>query len=377
MLRNLLPFRHPRHRHDALDLDAECAGLLVPRQRRIVPGGADGGEVSRQCIEAGLDRRVRQELDHFPRLRLARRAPEDREARPARKGHPRPRRPVRSRQRRGHPEILLRRGEPAPELAQVPRTRHPHRDVSARELLVRVAELGVADDRRQILVEDPDVELGGRAEFGAREGAARAVLREKRGTLLQAEDRELLPLVGRQQERVRGRGLDLFHLPHRVAPLAPGPRPGRVARAGEKVPPVVENARVDVPGDPVDRSVVAARRPDARKIAFRRNGRRLRDAAVQGIERADASELRDPCVAELRDVRRGPTHEGRQELLVRRSPRDLLNHQMDTGVAPLEVGDEVAHDLSLAAHAPEPYGCAAVASASAAGDRRHERQEKR
>src|SRR5438067_110980 len=91
VLRNLLPFRNPRHRHDALGLDAECAGLLVPRQRRIVPGGADGGEVSRQCIEAGLHRRVRQELDHFPRFRLAVRAPEDREARPARKGHPWPR----------------------------------------------------------------------------------------------------------------------------------------------------------------------------------------------------------------------------------------------------------------------------------------------
>ena len=49
---------------------------------------------------------------------------------------------------------------------------------------------------------------------------------------------------------------------------------------------------------------------------------------------------------------------------------------MDSGILPLEVGDEVAHDLSLAPHAPEPHGCAAVVSARAAGDRRHEREEK-
>src|SRR6266566_3274735 len=117
------------------------------------------------------------------------------------------------------------------KLPEIPRARHPHRDVSAREFLVGVAELRVADDRRESFAVDPDVELRGRSELGAREGAARAVVREQRRTLLKAEDRELLPLVGGKQNRMGGGRLDSFHLPHRVAPLAPCPWRRRVTGA--------------------------------------------------------------------------------------------------------------------------------------------------
>ena len=48
---------------------------------------------------------------------------------------------------------------------------------------------------------------------------------------------------------------------------------------------------------------------------------------------------------------------------MRRRPRDLLDDDADARVAPLELRDEVADDLALAAHPPEAHGGAAFLSA--------------
>jgi hypothetical protein len=147
-------------------------------------------------------------------------------------------------------------------------------------------------------------------------------------------------------------------------------RGGSETRPGHQVGAIEENPRVHVPRDAVEGAVENVRLPHAGKIRGRRNRRRGRDPVVQLLERADRRKLRDPGVAELRQVGRGLSDEGGEQLLVRRRPRDLLDDEVQGRVLALEIRDEAFHVLALAPERPEnqrlPRRGAGTAAAGAA-----------
>src|SRR5207247_8619076 len=123
-----------------------------------------------------------------------------------------------------------------------------------RERLVDVPDLRVADHRGEVLPEEIRVEARRRGEGGLAEDAAGPIAGEETRALLQTQDRGLLPLVGRQQNRVRGRVLQGLDLPYRFVPRLPVPRRLVVSRPGEQVAAVVEDSVVAVPRDAVERA---------------------------------------------------------------------------------------------------------------------------
>jgi hypothetical protein len=302
------------------------------------------------------------------------RAAEDDEARAA--GHRQPR-AVGAGQRRRGPRRVHSGRQAARELAQVPRAGDEHGEAPAPEFLVEVRDLIVGDGRRQAIAEQPQVEIERAAELGRFERGARVVVGQHRRAGLQAEDHGLRPLVRRQQDReVAG----AFRAPdrlHGAPPLGPGRRHLAIARARQQVAAVEQHARVDVPGHAVNHVRDHVRVPDALEEVLGARLGRARDPRVQRLERVQRDELRNPRVAELRDVGRGAADVAREQLLVRRRPRDLLNFDLDAGVRALEVLDELRDDLALAAHRPEAqvHGLLPRAAAGAArgGERNAER----
>ena len=125
-----------------------CGPAGLPRARRSGPGRAA---------------RERNSMS-FQASSFERRGAEDGEARPARERRAGPVRLPRGRERRRHPEVLLRGRQAAPELPQVPGAGHPEREVPPRELLVDVADLRVADHRGQVFTEEVRVEARRRGE---------------------------------------------------------------------------------------------------------------------------------------------------------------------------------------------------------------------
>ena len=75
--------------------------------------------------------------------------------------------------------------------------------------------------------------------------------------------------------------------------------------------------------------------------------------AVERRQRIERDELRHPGIAEHGDVGRGVADVGREELLVRGGPRDLLDFDVDVGVLFLESGDELGEDFALSTHGPD------------------------
>jgi hypothetical protein len=55
----------------------------------------------------------------------------------------------------------------------------------------------------------------------------------------------------------------------------------------------------------------------------------------------------------LEDIGQRAPNERRQQLLVRRAPRDLLDPHAHAGVAALELGQQLLHDFAFATHRPE------------------------
>ena len=95
------------------------------------------------------------------------------------------------------------------------------------------------------------------------------------------------------------------------------------------------------------------------------------------VEGTDGSELRHPGVPHVREIGRGVADEGREELLVRRRKRDLLDDDVNARIAPLELGDEARHELAFAAEGPElEVFSLIVRSRRAAGDQEEEKKGK-
>ena len=168
----------------------------------------------------------------------------------------------------------------------------------------------------------------------------------------QRHDHRRVPLVRRQEQRI-ARALLRDDLLHRVAPLVPRRRAVGIADRAEDVAAIEEDARVDVPGDAVQRAVDDVRGPDAREVVLLVDALRLRDEGGQVVERAHGRELGDPGVSHLREVGRRITDVRGEQFLVRGAPRDLLDDDLDAGIAPLELGDQIRDHFPLAPKPPE------------------------
>ncbi len=187
-----------------LELPAEGEGARVVGEAGVVPGGAVGRQVAGEAEETHLLRRLAEELDQAPGGVLLVAAAKDDQARTA--GERDARHAGRGAgQRRGGPVVLLLGGQAAAELAEVPGAGDVHREGAARELLVEVGDLVVADRRGEAVAEEVDVVGEGAAVLRRREGAAGAAVGEQRRAGLQAQDGRLRPLVHGQQDAVGAR----------------------------------------------------------------------------------------------------------------------------------------------------------------------------
>ncbi len=158
---------------------------------------------------------------------------------------------------------------------------------------------------------------------------------------------------------------------HGPLPLGPVPGRGAEAGAGQKVGAIKQKPRIDVPGRghaPAGHLVGLQHRLEliGQQVGGGRRGRR------QG---ADGGQFRHPGVADLADVRQRGAGVGGQQFLVRRRPRQGLDRDADAGVAPLELGHQLAHRPALIAHGPEAQHRLAVTTRRA-GRRRPARQQR-
>ncbi len=363
--RDLLPLGDLRRRADVLELEAERGGLRVAGESRLVPRRAPGRQVAAERPEALLRRRLGEELDDLPRRVLPRRGAEDDEARSPGEGDAGPRHPVGCRERRGRPRALEARREPAPELPEVPRPRDVHRELAGGHLLVEVRDLGVRQRRCEAVAVEADEELRRAPELGSAEGAVPPSVRQQLGAGGDGEGHRLRPLVRREEETVAADPSRSLHRLHRRPPAAPAPRELGDAGRREEVAPVEDEPRVDVPGHPVEDAVEDVRLPDPRVVVVRTNRRARRDARVERLDRVQGGHLGNPGVPHLRHVGHLAADEAGQQLLVRRRPGNLLNLDLQAGVAPLDLGNELADDLSFAPEGPETHGFGAIPAARA------------
>src|SRR5439155_12467345 len=89
------------------------------------------------------------------------------------------------------------------------------------------------------------------------------------------------------------------------------------------------------------------------------------------------NEFRNPGIAELAKIGRGVTGKGCQQLLVRCAPRQLLHFDVNAGMRPLELGQELGDDFAFAAHRPESNQVRVVAARRAAADQERKCSGKR
>ena len=152
-------------------------------------------------------------------------------------------------------------------------------------------------------------------------------------------------------------------------------RPG-VAGPRQDVLPVEQEPGVDVPGHAVEPALdlVGVDDPGEEILARERGG--AGDPVVERADRVERDELRDPGVAELEDVRHRVAGEGGQQLLVGGAPGDLLDPDRDAGMAPLELGGQLLHDLALAPHRPEVERDAPLALPVVAGEEQPETEQR-
>jgi hypothetical protein len=143
-----------------------------------------------------------------------------------------------------------------------------------------------------------------------------------------------------------------FDARHGIAPRLPRRRRLGVTGLLEDVGPIEEQTRIDVPRHRVRDRVDDVGVEDPRKVVGS-DDRGVRHPLIHGFERTERHEFGDPRVADLKDVWHGVADVGRQQLLVRRTPRNLLHPHADARRAPLELADEILHDFALAPHRPE------------------------
>ena len=151
--------------------------------------------------------------------------------------------------------------------------------------------------------------------------------------------------------------------PHRAQggfPFAPVLRHRGIAGVAQQIAAVEEDPRVDVPGHAPGVAVEHVGIPDAGEVVVADDALRRRDPRVERQQGADGMELRDPGVAELRHVGRGAADERGQQLLVRRRPGNLLHLDAHAGMGALEVRNELAQHLALAAEPPDDESRAAL-----------------
>jgi hypothetical protein len=89
---------------------------------------------------------------------------------------------------------------------------------------------------------------------------------------------------------------------------------------------------------------------------------------IERLERVERAELGQPRVAELAEVGKRIPGVGRQQLLVRRGPGQLLHAHANVGMAGMKCRKELGHDLGLPPHRPEVEGAVRVVGTAAAGD---------
>src|SRR5207249_8092289 len=135
----------------------------------------------------------------LPRRSLDARGAEDDEARAA---GDRRARPAGAGKRRGHPAILSFCGQPALELADIPRSGDVEGEIAAGEFAPHVGDVGIGQWRRPAAPEHFDVELQRTAEAGAFEVPEAPIVAKQRLILLQGENEQGLELVERQEDRV-------------------------------------------------------------------------------------------------------------------------------------------------------------------------------
>jgi hypothetical protein len=135
---------------------------------------------------------------------------------------------------------------------------------------------------------------------------------------------------------------------------------------------VEEHARVDVPGNAEELIAHDVRLPDAGKIVALVDDLRCRHARVQRLDSAQCGQLGDPGVADLRDIGKRIADVRRQQLLVRRRPRDLLHVHADVGILAMKLRQKLDHDLAFAAETPELDGGDFIPSCSGTGEQQNE-----
>ena len=345
---DLLPLGHFRQRGDALELDAEGQEAGVVCQHGREPCAAAGGEIAGQLVETHLLGRLGEEFDQLAGGRFVCRGAKDHQAAAAGHGDPGRLAGIVRRQRRGGPLVLHLRREAAPELADVPRSADVHGELALRELLIEVGDLAVAHLRSKTVAEEADVEVERVGELRLREGSARPVRIQQRRMCRQRQHGHRLVFIGRDENGPLAPPL-LMDARHRLAPLRPRARAVRKPDRGQDVAAVEEHARVDVPGDAVQRATDDVGGPDAGEVVVLR----LRSESSEVVESTDGDELRHPGVPHLRDVGRRFANVGGEQLLVRGVPRDLLDDDMNRRIAPFELGDELGHELALGTEGPE------------------------
>ena len=148
----------------------------------------------------------------------------------------------------------------------------------------------------------------------------------------------------------------------------------RDAAAREQIAAVEQQPRVDVPRHAVQRALDLVGAPDALEVIVGNDAGGI-GPRLQRLERAERGELGDPGVAELRDVGRGVAGEGRQQLFMRRAPRQLFDAHAQRRVLALERGEQLAHHLAFAAHRPEAQR--RIARCACAAGRRDRRRAER
>src|SRR4029077_15461420 len=117
--------------------------------------------------------------------------------------------------------------------------------------------------------------------------------------------------------------------------------------------PIEEHTRVHVPRDSVETAAYEIGEPDPREEARLPHVRRGGVERVEGQERVECDEFRDPGVAQLRQVGRGVSDIGGEELLVSGGPRDLLDTHVDAGMLALELRHEGLKYFALPSEGPE------------------------
>ncbi len=201
----------------------------------------------------------------------------------------------------------------------------------------------------------------GRPDRRVAEIAVRGIVAQQGRARLQAEGDQGLIFVDRHQKAVAV-GVQARHGFELGRPLVERHRRQRKACAFQQVGPVKQQARIDIPrhrdGAAAD-GCRAARRVE-HGLGFQRAVGQVSIKRRQGVERG---EFRDPGIAERNDVGQVVGGKGRQQLFVRRTPRQGLNAYRLARVFGLIRLGKPAQRLAFDAHRPNAQGFDAARAA--------------